>query len=67
VSRRVAFSLVLECVEVVRGTRQTLIAACVMLAATADLHGHEQPAIELGETRSRSASNTATHNQSVSE
>jgi hypothetical protein len=35
---------------VVRGTRQTVTAACVMLASAADRHGHEQPAIEFGET-----------------
>jgi hypothetical protein len=47
--QRPAFGLVLECVEVVRGTRETLTAACVMLAPAADLDGHEQPAIEFGE------------------
>ena len=46
---RPALAAVLECIEVVRGTRQTLPAACAMLASTADLHGYEQPAIKLGE------------------
>jgi hypothetical protein len=44
-----AFGAVLECIEVLRGTRQTLPAACVVLASTADLDAHEQPATELGE------------------
>jgi hypothetical protein len=45
--QRPAFGAVLECIEVLRGTRQTLPAACVVLASTADRDGHEQPAIEL--------------------
>jgi hypothetical protein len=44
-----AFGAVLECIEVLRGTRRTLPAACVVLASTADLDRREQPAIELGE------------------
>jgi hypothetical protein len=43
--QRPALGAVLECIEVVRGTREMLPAACVMLASTADLHGHEQPVI----------------------
>jgi hypothetical protein len=34
------FATLLECIEVVRGTRQTLPAACVVLASTADVGGH---------------------------
>jgi hypothetical protein len=45
--QRPAFAAVLECIEVVRGARQTLPAACVVLAPTADLDGHEQSAIGL--------------------
>lgn len=37
--QRPAFGVVLECIEVVRGARQTLPAACVVLAATADRDG----------------------------
>jgi hypothetical protein len=44
--QRPAFGTVLECIEVLRGTRQTLPAGCVVLASTADREGHEQPAIE---------------------
>jgi hypothetical protein len=44
--QRPAFGAVLECVEVLRGTRQKLPAACVMLTSTADLDGHEQTAVE---------------------
>jgi hypothetical protein len=43
--QRPAFAAVLECIEVLRGTRQALPAACVVLAPTADLDGHEQSAI----------------------
>lgn len=46
--QRPAFGAVLECIEVLRGMRQTPPAACVVLASTADLDGHEQPAIALG-------------------
>ena len=35
--QRPAFGTVLECIEVFRGTRQTLPAACVVLTATTDL------------------------------
>jgi hypothetical protein len=42
-----AFGAVLECIEVLRGTRQTLPAACVVLAPAADLDGHET-SLELG-------------------
>ena len=45
--QRPAFGAVLECIEVLRGTRQALPAACVVLASTADRDGDEQPAIEL--------------------
>ncbi len=34
---------VLECIEVLRGTRQTLPRACVVLASTADLDGQSSP------------------------
>jgi hypothetical protein len=44
-----AFSAVLECIEVLRGTRQTLPAACVVLASTADLDSQAQAAIQPGE------------------
>jgi hypothetical protein len=44
--QRPAVGTVLECIEVLRGTRQTLPAGCVVLASTADRDGHEQPAIE---------------------
>jgi hypothetical protein len=43
--QRPAFGAVLECIEVVRGARQMLPAACVVLASTADLHGQAQSAI----------------------
>ncbi len=36
---RPAFGAVLECIEVLRGTRHTLPAACVLLTPTTDLHG----------------------------
>ena len=45
--QRPALGAVLECIEVLRGTRQTLPAACVVLASTADRDGDGQPAIEL--------------------
>ncbi|MEA2214437.1 MAG: hypothetical protein QOF83_4385 [Solirubrobacteraceae bacterium] len=35
--QRPAFGAVLECIEALRGTRQTLPRACVVLASTADL------------------------------
>jgi len=38
--QRPAFDAVLECVEVVSGTRQSLPRACVVLAATVDLDEH---------------------------
>ena len=47
--QRPAIGAVLECTEVLRGTRQTLPAACVVLASTPDFEAHEQPPIELGE------------------
>jgi hypothetical protein len=47
--QRPAFGAVLDCIEVLRGTRQALPVACVVLASTTDLDGHEQPAIEPGE------------------
>ena len=52
--QRPAFGTVLECIEVLRGTRQTLPAACVVLAPTADLDGHEQSAIGAEEVGNRS-------------
>ena len=48
--QRPAFRAALECIEVLRGTRQTLPTACVVLASTADLDDHEPSAIEPGET-----------------
>jgi hypothetical protein len=39
--QRPAFGAVLECIESLRGTRQTLPVACVVLASTADSDGHE--------------------------
>src|ERR1700722_869331 len=42
-----AFGAVLECIEVLRGTRRTLPAACVVLASAADLDGRET-SLELG-------------------
>lgn len=47
--QRPAIGAVLECTEVLRGTRQTLPEACVVLASTPDFEAHEQPPIELGE------------------
>jgi hypothetical protein len=44
-----AFSAVRECIEVLRGTRQTLPAACVVLASTADLDSQAQSPTEPGE------------------
>jgi hypothetical protein len=38
--QRPAFGTVVECIEVLRGMRQTLPAGCVVLASTADLDGH---------------------------
>jgi hypothetical protein len=43
-----AFGAVLECIEVLRGTRQTLPEACVVLASTADLDSQAQAPIEPG-------------------
>jgi hypothetical protein len=37
------FGAALECIEVLRGTRQTLPAGCVELSSTADLDGREKP------------------------
>jgi hypothetical protein len=37
--QRPAFGAVLECIEVLRGTRQTLPAACVLLTITTELDG----------------------------
>jgi hypothetical protein len=44
--QRPAFGTVLECIEVLRGTGQTLPAACVVLVSTAELDGHAQSAIK---------------------
>jgi len=52
--QRPAFGAVLECLEVLRGTRQMLPAGCVLLASTADRDGHKQPANRAQRTRSRS-------------
>jgi hypothetical protein len=41
--QRPPFGAVLECIEVLRGTRQTLPRACVVLASTADLDGQSSP------------------------
>ena len=38
--QRPALGALLECIEVARGTRQMLPAACVVLASTADVGGH---------------------------
>jgi hypothetical protein len=51
------FAAVLECIEVLRGTSETLPAACVVLASTADLGDRDQFAIEAAEPQSRSTSN----------
>jgi hypothetical protein len=48
--QRPAFAAVLECVEVLRGTRQTLPPACVEFAAAPGLDRHEQAAIGLART-----------------
>jgi hypothetical protein len=44
--QRPPLGAVLECIEVLRGTRQTLPKACVALAATPDVDRDERPAIE---------------------
>jgi hypothetical protein len=41
--QRPAFGAVLGCIEVLRGTRQMLPRACVVLASTADLDGQCSP------------------------
>ena len=41
--QRPAFGAVLECIEVLHGTRQTLPRECVALASTADLDGQSSP------------------------
>lgn len=46
--QRPALGAVLECIEVLRRTRQTLPAGCVVVPSAADLDGREQPAIEPG-------------------
>lgn len=43
--QRPAFGTVLECIEVLRGTRQKLPAGCVVLGSSADFDGREPPAI----------------------
>jgi hypothetical protein len=40
--QRPRFAAVLECLEVLRGTRQTLPAGCVVLTSTAELNGYTQ-------------------------
>jgi hypothetical protein len=49
--QRPALGAVRECIEVMRGTRRTLPATCVVLASTADLDGPEKPPTELEERR----------------
>jgi hypothetical protein len=49
--QRPALGAVRECLEVLRGTRRTLPATCVVLASTADLDGPERAATELEEPR----------------
>jgi len=44
--QRPAFGAALECIEVLRGTRQMLPAGCVVVASTAGHDSHEPPAIE---------------------
>jgi hypothetical protein len=44
--QRPRFGAVLECIGVLRGTRKTLPAGCVVVASTADRDSHEPPAIE---------------------
>jgi len=41
--QRPAFDAITECIEVLRGTRQTLPRGCVELASTAGHDRHEQP------------------------
>lgn len=41
--QRPALAAVAECIEVLRGTRQTLPRGCVVLTSTAGHDGHEQP------------------------
>ena len=41
--QRPPFGALLECIEVLRGTRQTLPRACVVLASTADLDRQSSP------------------------
>jgi hypothetical protein len=43
--QRPAFGAVIQCIEVLRGTRRTLPTGCVVLTSTADLDGPEQFAI----------------------
>jgi hypothetical protein len=49
--QRPALGAVRECIEVMRATRRTLPATCVVLASTADLDGPEKPPTELEERR----------------
>jgi hypothetical protein len=42
--QRPTFRAVLECIEVLRGSRRTLPAACVVLASAAYVDGHERSA-----------------------
>ncbi len=44
--QRPRFGAVLECIGVLRGTRKTLPAGCVVVASTAGHDSHEPPAIE---------------------
>jgi hypothetical protein len=44
--QRPAFTAVIESIEVLRGTRQTLPAGCAVLASTDDFDDHEEPTIE---------------------
>jgi hypothetical protein len=58
--QRPAFGAVLECIEVLRGTRQTLPAACVVLASAADRTSdapHRWPPSSSGRPANRRPSN----------
>jgi hypothetical protein len=59
---RPAFGVVLECVEVLRGGRRTLPAACIALVSTAGFDGHHRLAIKPVEPGSRSTIEIATRN-----
>jgi hypothetical protein len=52
--QRPAFGAVLDCIGVLRGTRQTLPAGCVVVASRADDDSHEPPYRDLVSARLRS-------------